>query len=62
MSREINIDELLEGTYDLEGVELIESLMGFYDYGYEKLSNRMDSNKMRAYQDYMYDGNTNDWD
>lgn len=61
MSREINIDELLEGTDDLEGVEFIESLMGVYDYGYEKLSNRMDSGKMMAYQDYMYDGSTDDW-
>ena len=40
MNREINIDELLEGTDDLEGVELIEGLIGVYDYGYEKLSNR----------------------
>lgn len=62
MSREINIDELLEGIDDLEGVEFIESLMGVYDYGYEKLSNRMDSGKMMAYQDYMYDGKTNGWD
>jgi len=62
MSREINVDELLEGTDDLKGVEFIESLMGIYDYGYEKLSNKMDSRKMRVYQDYMYDGNTNDWD
>lgn len=62
MSIEIDVDELLEGTDGLEGVKLIESLMGVYDYGYEKLSNRMDSNKMRAYQDYIYNGNTNDWD
>ena len=62
MSREINVDELLEGTDDLKGVEFIESLMGIYDYGYEKLSNKMDSRKMRVYQDYMYDGNTNNWD
>jgi len=62
MSIEINIDELLEGTDDLEGVEFIESLMGVYDYGYEKLSNKIDSRKMRVYQDYMYDGNTNNWD
>lgn len=62
MSVEINIDELLEGTDDLEGVELIEGLMGVYDYGYEKLSNRMDSSKMMAYQNYMYNGNISDWD
>lgn len=62
MSIEINMDEVLEGTDDLEGVEFIESLMGVYDYGYEKLSNRMDSSKMRVYQDYMYNGDTNDWD
>lgn len=62
MSIEIDIDELLEGTDGLEGFKFIESLMGVYDYGYEKLSNRMDSNKMRAYQDYIYNGNTNDWD
>ena len=62
MSTEIDIDELLEGADGLEGVKLIESLMGVYDYGYEKLSNKMDSNKMRVYQDYMYDGNINDWD
>lgn len=62
MSMEIDIDELLEGADGLEGVKLIESLMGVYDYGYEKLSNKMDSNKMRVYQDYMYDGNINDWD
>lgn len=62
MSIEIDVDELLEGTDGLEGVKLIESLMGVYDYGYENLSNKMDSNKMRAYQDYMYNGNMNDWD
>ena len=62
MDREISIEELFDGADVSQGIDFIESLRRYYDYGYEKLGKNMNSRQMRAYQDYLYSGNTDDWD
>ncbi|MDU6996537.1 MAG: hypothetical protein E6356_16905 [Terrisporobacter othiniensis] len=60
MSKEIDIDELLEGTDDLENLEGMEHLMKSYDTR-RVSSKKMNSKEMIMYQDMNYNGKYDEW-
>lgn len=56
---EISLIKLFMCADDLEYLELIESLENEYEN--KRLTKNMSSSQMRAYQDYLYDGEIDDW-